>query len=246
MSIQIQENVALAPLTTMRAGGTARFFVGVTSSEEAIEAMVWAQTHQLPVFILGGGSNVLVPDFGFAGLVMSIRIKGIEYQRNVKSVCVMAGAGEKWDDLVHEVVSRNLWGIENLSLIPGTVGGAVVQNIGAYGAEVCECVEWVEAIDMLTMKIKKFSRDECMFGYRESIFKKNKKLMIIRVALHLSDNGILRTSYEDIKKYFTEKNIVIPTLRSCLFVWQRCRWRPSVLQVLFLKTRLFQRSNLKT
>ena len=213
MSIKIRESVALAPFVTMRAGGIARFFVNATTPAEVEEAVTWARTRSVPIFILGGGSNVLVPDLGFPGIVIKIQIKGIAYEdRSTLSVCVIAGAGEMWDDLVGDTVAHNLWGIENLSLIPGTVGGAVVQNIGAYGVEVCECIEWVEALDMLTMEIKRFSHDECAFGYRESIFKKNKQLVVIRLALDLIHKETRRTSYEDIKKYFTEKNIEVPTL----------------------------------
>ncbi len=210
--IQIQENVALAPLTTMRAGGNARFFVQTKSSDEVREAFLWAGVRELPIFILGGGSNTLVPDHGFDGLVIKIEIKGITYENIPTGVRITVGAGEIWDDLVRDVVSRNLWGIENLSLIPGNVGGAVVQNIGAYGVEARETIFCVEAFDTLTMNIKTFSNKECAFGYRESIFKKNSHLVVISASFDLVRDGIPLTSYEEVKKYFNEKEIVIPTL----------------------------------
>ncbi len=212
MSIQIQENEALAPLTTMRAGGNARFFVQVKSSDDIREALLWAGERELPVFILGGGSNTLVPDEGFGGLVIKIEIKGITYNETEEGVRVTVGGGEIWDNVVRDVVSRNLWGIENLSLIPGCVGGAVVQNIGAYGVEAREIIFCVEAFDTLTMKIKTFSNKECMFGYRESIFKKNNHLIVISASFDLVYDGASRLDYEDVKKYFNEKEIVIPTL----------------------------------
>ncbi len=210
--IQIQENVALAPLTTMRTGGNARFFVQAKSSDEVSEAFLWAGVRELPIFILGGGSNTLVPDEGFHGLVIKIEIKGIAYREIEAGIRVTVGGGVTWDDLVQDVVARNLWGVENLSLIPGAVGGAVVQNIGAYGVEARETIFCVEAFDTLTMKLKTFSNKECAFGYRESIFKKNKHLVVISASLDLAHAGVARLDYEDVKNYFNEKEIVMPTL----------------------------------
>ncbi len=210
--IQIQENVALAPFTTMRAGGDARFFVRVKNTDEVIEAVLWAGAHELPIFILGGGSNTLVPDEGFRGIVIKFEIKGITYENTPTGVRVVASAGDVWDDVVRDVVARNLWGIENLSLVPGHVGGAVVQNIGAYGVEARETIFSVDAFDIFTLKIKTFSNKECEFGYRESIFKKNKHLVIISASFDLVRDGASHTDYEDVKKYFNEKEIVIPTL----------------------------------
>ncbi len=210
--IEIEENIALAPMTTMRTGGSARFFVRVSAANDLSEAFDFATKQNLPVFVLGGGSNTLVPDGGFPGLVIKIEIKGVTYKDTELGVRITAGAGEVWDDVVREAVLRGLYGIENLSLIPGAVGGAAVQNIGAYGIEVRESISWVEAFDVTTKKIKIFSRDECAFGYRESIFKKNKNLIVTRVALDLTRDTPLRTNYEDVKKYFINKGIVTPTL----------------------------------
>lgn len=204
MAIKILEQVPLAPFTTMRVGGGARFFVRVENLEELREAVLFARTRELPVFVLGGGSNTLVSDEGFFGLVIKNEIRGISYA----STMVTAGAGEVWDELVCDVVEHDLWGIENLSLIPGTVGGAVVQNIGAYGVEVCDVVHSVEAFDMETMQIKRFLRDECAFGYRESIFKENKNLIVARVSFELARDGTPRIDYEDVQKYFAESGTI--------------------------------------
>lgn len=212
MSITIKEHVPLAPLITMQVGGNARFFAHIESIEDLQEGVVFARAQDLPIFVLGGGSNMLVPDKGFPGLVMKIGIREVSYEENNSSVQVIAGAGKIWDEVVRDVVSRGLWGIENLSLIPGTIGGAMVQNIGAYGVEVCDAVLWVEAFDMHSMQLKRFSRDECTFGYRESVFKKNNDLVVVRAAFDLARNGAPRIEYQDVKTFFTEKKISVPTL----------------------------------
>ena len=208
MSIQILEQIPLAPLTTMRVGGNARFFVQVENIEDLQEAVFFARERNLPVFILGGGSNTLFLDEGFSGLVIKIEIKGILYD----DVLVTVGAGEMWDNFVRDAGERNLWGIENLSLIPGTVGGATVQNIGAYGVEACDTICSVKAFDAETMQVKTFLRDECEFGYRESIFKKNKNLIVLSSTFKLVFDGTPQIGYEDVKKYFIEKKITKPTL----------------------------------
>ncbi len=209
MALHILEQVPLAPLTTMNVGGKASFFVHIKSVEELSQGVTFAREHNLPVFVLGGGSNTLFSDAGFSGLVMKIEIKGIAYDR-----CrVTVGAGVVWDELARDVVAHNLWGLENLSLVPGSVGGATVQNIGAYGREVCETIFSVEAFDTEIMQIKTFLRDECEFGYRESIFKKKKNLTVTRVTFELITNGKPHIDYEDVKKYFDERGVVVPTLK---------------------------------
>ena len=208
----IKENMALAPMTTMRTGGSARYFVRAETTEDLSKAVFFAKEKSLPAFILGGGSNTLVPDEGFPGLVIKIEIKGITYEETAFGVRVISGAGEVWDGLVCSVIERGLFGLENLSLIPGTVGGATVQNIGAYGAEIRESILWVEAFDTIQGVVKTFLYDECAFGYRESLFKSNKHLVVTRVAFDLVRDGKPRIGYEDVKKYFMEKEIDLPTL----------------------------------
>lgn len=212
MTIFIKEHIPLAPLTTMRVGGSARFFARIKSLADLRSAVAFARSQNLPIFVLGGGSNILVPSKGFSGLVLKIEFKGISYEEGDSSTHVIVGAGEVWDDVVRDTVSRGLWGIENLSLIPGTIGGAVVQNIGAYGVEARDTVLWIEAFDVQTMKIKKFSRDECAFGYRESIFKKNNNLIVVRAAFNLVHNGAPHIEYQDVKTFFTERKINTPSL----------------------------------
>ncbi|MGB2580300.1 MAG: UDP-N-acetylmuramate dehydrogenase [Minisyncoccia bacterium] len=208
MAIHILEHVPLAPLTTMRTGGNARFFARITSVEDLREAVQFARAKTIPVFVLGGGSNTLFVEAEFYGLVIKIEIKGIDYD----GARVVAHAGEIWDEFVGNVTERNLWGIENLSLVPGTVGGAVVQNIGAYGVEAKETIFSVDAFDTETMQIKTFLRDECKFGYRESIFKKNKNLIVVSATFELTASGVPNIDYEDVKKYFYERGTHVPSL----------------------------------
>ncbi|MBI5401009.1 MAG: UDP-N-acetylmuramate dehydrogenase [Candidatus Yonathbacteria bacterium] len=208
MALQILEQVPLALFTTMRVGGNARFFVRVENIEDLQKAVIFAQERKLPVFVLGAGSNTLFYDEGFSGLVIKIEIKGILYD----DAFVTVGAGEMWDNFVRDAGERNLWGVENLSLIPGTVGGATVQNIGAYGVEACDTIYSVEALDAETMQVKTFLRGECEFGYRESIFKKNKNLIVLSSTFKLVFDGTPQIGYEDVKKYFTEKKITKSTL----------------------------------
>lgn len=208
----IQESVPLAPLTTMLTGGHARYLAPITSIADILSAVAFAKEKNLSLFVLGGGSNVLVPDEGFQGLVLKIEIRGIAYEYQGERVRVVSGAGEVWDDLVRCAVARSLWGIENLSLVPGTVGGAVVQNIGAYGREMSETVAWVEVFDLGTMETKIISRSSCAFGYRASLFKMHPYLIVTRVALDLTSTGNPCTNYKDVQKYFSEHRIARPAL----------------------------------
>jgi len=208
MAIHISEQVPLTEYTTMRVGGKARYFALVKNIDEIRQAVDFANERKLNVLILGGGSNMIISDDGFDGLVIKMEILGIDIDHNILKV----GAGEVWDDVVSGAVTRGLWGIENLSLIPGSVGGAVVQNIGAYGVEAKEIIFSVDAFDIDTMQVKTFLNSECEFGYRESIFKKNKNLIVTSVTFELKENGIPKIDYEDVKKYFSDKKIITPSL----------------------------------
>ncbi|OHA26517.1 MAG: UDP-N-acetylenolpyruvoylglucosamine reductase [Candidatus Taylorbacteria bacterium RIFCSPHIGHO2_02_FULL_46_13] len=204
----VEENVSLASLTTFKIGGPARYFCRVQSLPDLKEAVAFGKKNRLPFLILGGGSNILLPDNGFPGLVVKIDILGLEFKEEMKILEVVAGAGEIWDDLVALSVQKDLWGMENLSGIPGTVGGAPVQNIGAYGMELAKLVEWVEVYDSKTGKVRQLSVRECKFGYRDSLFKKpeGKHLIVVRVAFSLSKTARPELSYKDLKEFFKKKN----------------------------------------
>ncbi len=210
--VKIEENVPLAPLTTMRTGGNARFLARVKTLSDLRTAALFAREHALPIFVLGGGSNILVSDLGFLGLVIKIEMIGVTYEEKGDGIEVTVGGGEKWDNFVSSAVARSLWGIENLSLIPGTVGGAIVQNIGAYGALLEGVVVRVEAFDIETMEVKTFSRMECAFGYRQSIFKKSPHIAVVRAVFTLARTGLPNFSYEEVNKYFKDRGIAEPTL----------------------------------
>ncbi len=207
----IQENVPLRDLTTFKIGGTARYFCSVDTEQKLKEAVRFAKEKNVQVVILGGGSNVLISDEGINALVLKIDIRGITWDSS--QTAVTAGAGENWDGLVAETVSRGLWGIENLSGIPGTVGAAPVQNIGAYGTELKDTLAWVEVFDVMDGAVRKLSREACRFGYRNSVFKySGKHLVILRVALQLKKEGSPNLSYKDLKEYFKSWKEVAPTL----------------------------------
>lgn len=224
MIVRIERNIPLAPLTSFKIGGVADYFCRVQNEEELRGTLAFARERSLLLCVLGGGTNVLVSDAGFRGLVVKVEMRGIFLQN--PPLCspsfikegvgggflVVASAGEPWDSLVLYAVENGLWGIENLSGIPGTVGAAPVQNIGAYGTELKNVLEWVEAIDVRTDEARKFLNDECRLGYRDSIFKtpEGKHYIITRVALRLQKDGVLNLSYKDLTEYFKWKDV--PTL----------------------------------
>jgi UDP-N-acetylmuramate dehydrogenase len=168
--LEILENVPLAPLTTLGVGGAARFFVTVKTEAELSSAIEYARSSEVPIFILGGGSNLLVSDSGFPGMVIKIGIKGTEFKdREDGSVSLTAAAGEDWDALVEKTVERDLAGLECLSGIPGLVGATPIQNVGAYGQEVAETIAEVRCLNRETDEIRIFSNADCGFAYRTSI-----------------------------------------------------------------------------
>ncbi len=195
----IKENVPLAPLTTFRLGGAARFFIEVQTLEELNTALDTAKEKNLPVLFLGGGSNMLVTESGFDGLVIKVALKGIERDEAL----LIASAGESWDALVEYSVAAGLWGLENLSGIPGSVGAAPIQNIGAYGSEVKDTVLWVEVLDSQTNSVRMLTAAECGFGYRTSNFKKNPgRYVVLRVAFALHTDPSARLHYKDLAEAF--------------------------------------------
>ncbi len=212
--MEIRKNVILAPYTTFRIGGPARYFCEIESVDDLKSALNFAKENNLRFFILGGGSNLLISDKGFDGLVIKMSIKGLEFNGEFLTV----GAGENWDEVVAVAVERNLRGIENLSLIPGTAGAAVYQNIGAYGVELKDVLESAEVLDKDSGEIKIFLSKDCQFGYRDSIFKtnKDKNLVILKIKLRLFKNKEANTIYHDLAKMFQGKKPSALELRSAV------------------------------
>lgn len=200
----MQENIPLAPLTTLEVGGPARYFLDAHSESEVWDALSFAAGRQLPLLVLGGGSNLVVADSGWPGLVLRISIPGVEFSDEGTSVLFRAGAGENWDQLVALAVSKNCAGIECLSGIPGTVGGTPVQNVGAYGQEVSESIVCVRALEIATGKITELDNEACGFSYRTSIFNSTQrgKHIVLKVAYRLKQDGLPALHYADLKKFF--------------------------------------------
>lgn len=179
--ITIQENLPLAPLTSLEIGGPARFFVQVETVAELREALLFAQREMIPFAILGGGTNVLVSDHGFDGLVIRMRLPKVE----LSGERVSAEAGVDLTALVHQTAQWGLAGMESLAGIPGLVGGAVRGNAGAYGSCIAEITETVQALHADTLELLVLEREACNFGYRDSLFKKEPGLIVVSVDLML-------------------------------------------------------------
>jgi UDP-N-acetylmuramate dehydrogenase len=202
--MRIQEQVPLAPLTTLQVGGEARYFAEARTEDEVREAAQYALDRKFPLFVLGGGSNLLVSDRGWPGLVLRVAVTGIEQRIAEDGGWFDAGAGEEWDTLVARTVAADCAGIECLSGIPGSVGGTPVQNVGAYGQEVAETVASVRALELKTGEAREFANAECGFHYRESIFNTSERgrWVIVRVKFRLTPGGAPRLAYVDLKKHF--------------------------------------------
>ena len=197
MNLDIQKKVSLADHTTLRVGGEAEYFVEVKSKEELLEALKFKKDQNLKVLVLGGGSNLLIGDNGFPGLVIKNSIKGLSIKEGEGEVEVQVGAGENWDKLVKKTTEKGYWGFENLSHIPGTVGATPIQNVGAYGVEVSELIVEVVAVNLSTLEEKTFTNSECQFGYRDSYFKKTegREWIIIDVTYLLKKTKAPRLDY---------------------------------------------------
>ena len=212
-SLQIQENVPLAPLTTLGVGGAARFLAVIENEAQLAEAETFRRKHHLSGFVLGGGSNLVVADEGFAGLVLKIAIPGIEADSREQGR-VVAGAGVEWDEFVQYCVSRDLAGVESLSGIPGMVGSAPIQNIGAYGHEVGNTIANVQVWDTENDTCVELSREQCRFGYRESIFntpQASGRYIVLRVTFELQPQGAPNLQYAELSKRLAGK--ANPSLR---------------------------------
>ncbi|MGA6985258.1 MAG: UDP-N-acetylmuramate dehydrogenase [Terriglobales bacterium] len=206
----IQENVPLSPLTTLQVGGAARYLAELKREDEVREAAQFAKTRNLPLFVLGGGSNLVVADSGWPGLVLKIAIGGITTPATSdttgNAVLFSVGAGVNWDDFVAQTIVQNCAGVECLSGIPGSVGGTPVQNVGAYGQEVADTIESVRAFDLREDRIVVLPKPACGFRYRTSIFNTSERgrYIILRVNYRLKRGGAPSLKYADLQKYFTE------------------------------------------
>jgi UDP-N-acetylmuramate dehydrogenase len=200
----IQEHVPLAPLTTLQVGGPARYLAEAASEDDVREAAAFAHAKALPLFVLGGGSNLLVSDSGWPGVVLKIAIGGITQQEEDGAVLFDVGAGVDWDQFVAQAVVSDCAGVECLSGIPGSVGGTPVQNVGAYGQEVSETIESVRAYDLKTNRVVALPEAACGFRYRTSIFNTTERgrYIILQITYRLTQRGIPSLKYADLQKHF--------------------------------------------
>jgi UDP-N-acetylmuramate dehydrogenase len=208
------ENAPLASMTTLGIGGPARHFAECRSSEALSAGAEWARQRGLPFFALGGGSNIVVADRGFPGLVARVAIRGIETRFEGDKVILTAGAGEEWDKTVAMAVERGWAGIECLSGIPGRVGATPIQNVGAYGQETSETLLSLEALDLETGKLVKMNASECEFGYRASRFKTRdrNRYVITRVTYQLTANGKPAIRYAELQSFLSDNGASEPSL----------------------------------
>jgi UDP-N-acetylmuramate dehydrogenase len=207
----IRRDVPLAPLTTFELGGPARFFAQVATSEDVVWALRWAGEQNLSVFVLGGGSNLVVGDAGFPGLVLQLVARGIEFRSQGNHVLLEAQAAEPWDDVVAAAVARDLAGIECLSGIPGTAGATPIQNVGAYGQEAADTLRSLRVLDRRTLEVRELPAVECGFGYRDSIFRRDPGRVIV-----LSASFALRPGAQPVIAYRELANALAGTARPSL------------------------------
>jgi len=222
----------LADLTTLKIGGKARLFARAESESEVVEAFNLSNENGIELFVLGGGSNVLIADEGFDGLVLQIGLRGIETKENI----VTAQAGEDWDEFVAFCVEKNLAGVECLSGIPGFVGAVPVQNVGAYGQEVSETISKVRVFDRKSKEILELNNSDCKFSYRSSLFNTTEKdrFIVLAVTFNLIENGKPKIAYKDLKDIFEGKR---PNLS---------RTREAILQIRRAKSMVIDKNDINT
>lgn len=206
----ILENVPLVAYSTMRLGGSARYLVDITSRNEITEAVAWAAEHQVPVIMIGGGSNIFWSDSGFPGLVMVNKIMRFELFKEDNDNCYLTvGSGENWDEVVARAVEAGYSGIEELSLIPGTAGATPIQNVGAYGREIKDVLTTIEAYDIQTRQFVTLRGSECEFAYRTSRFRTTDKwrFLISAITLHLTRKVPTPPFYASLQNYFDQRSV---------------------------------------
>ena len=205
-SIRIQEAVPLAPYTTFRIGGPARYFCEITTESALIEAVEFARHRSLPTFVLGGGSNLLVSDSGFNGLVLHIAIDAsLHPVPNGSLFDYTVAAGTDWNTFVLQICEQGISGVECLAGIPGSVGGTPVQNVGAYGQEVADTITSVRAFDLATDAFVDLPRDQCGFAYRRSIFNSThrNRYIVTAVTFRFDPTVKPKLTYSDLTRHFT-------------------------------------------
>jgi len=212
--LQIQQNVSLKNFNSFGIEASARYFAEISHEDELVELFMDPQWKETPRLVMGGGSNMLLLD-DYDGLVIRMNIRGIEHRISHNDVFVEAGAGEVWNDLVNYCVAHQYAGLENLSLIPGSVGASPIQNIGAYGVELKDVFASCRAFEIASGTFKTFTKADCGFGYRESVFKTELKgqYIITCVKFHLSLIPNINLRYGAIEQELQNRGISTPTIK---------------------------------
>jgi UDP-N-acetylmuramate dehydrogenase len=200
--LPVRKNVPMSALTSLGVGGAARFFVEATTESVVVRTLEWARLRSLPLWILGGGSNVVLPDEGLDGVVLQVALRGVDQANVGTRVEVTAAAGEPWDEFVRDCVIRDLSGVECLSGIPGLVGATPVQNVGAYGQEVADSIVRVRVVDRRDGTTMTLDRNECAFAYRDSRFKGGEpdRFVVVAVTYALVAGGAPRIAYAELER----------------------------------------------
>lgn len=197
----MREDVSLGQLTSLELGGIARHFTEIQDEDVVADVVRWARRHELPVAILGGGSNVVVADGGWDGMLLRMAMRGVEVQRNGDEVMVTAAAGESWDGLVEQMVGEGLAGVECLSGIPGLVGATPIQNVGAYGQDVAAVIESIRAVDLVSLEVTTILPADCRFGYRTSTFRGSPgRYLVLSVSYRLCAGAPATVTYRELQR----------------------------------------------
>jgi UDP-N-acetylmuramate dehydrogenase len=213
--LTVKRDEHLKPYTTFKIGGPARFFAAASTPEEYCQALEFARRHGLRIFVLGGGSNILVSDRGFDGLVIHPIQRGLSVtDEDDTSYTLRATAAETWDEVVRFAVQHEWWGIENLSHIPGQAGAALVQNIGAYGQQLSDMLVRAEVLEIANGKVEQLRPEQCGLGYRRSVFNSTEKkhYVILALSLRVLKHGRPDVRYPDVEAYFTDRGNPTPSL----------------------------------
>jgi UDP-N-acetylmuramate dehydrogenase len=203
--MHLEQNVSLAPFTTLRIGGPARYLAHITSEADLLAAIAFAREQNLPIFTLGGGSNLVVPDHGYPGLILKLELpESIELTRTPTTIEAKVSAGTDWDALVLNLCEQGIAGMDCLAGIPGLVGGSPIQNIGAYGQEVSQTIASVRALDLETLTFVSLSKQDCGFAYRTSIFNSThrNRYIVTQVTFHLDPAAQPNLTYADLRRHF--------------------------------------------
>jgi UDP-N-acetylmuramate dehydrogenase len=213
-ALEVRQDEPLKPYTTFKIGGPARYLANIRACEDLTPALAFARARQVPLFVLGGGSNILVSDRGFDGLVVHPVQQGIAViAEGLSTTTLCCNAAEIWDHIVAYTVEKGWWGIENLSHIPGQAGAALVQNIGAYGQQISDVFASAEVLDLQTEKAKTFTAEDCQLAYRKSIFNTTAKgrFIILSLTLTLAKSYQPNLRYGDVRQYFENRRLSQPT-----------------------------------